>query len=91
MTIQLPDDLKHFIQAEVENGHFASEEEVLAEGLRLLRNQLARKESVLDEPNTSIPDSLLGAMPDSANELDEIVAEVMRNREQQPWRLTPRE
>jgi hypothetical protein len=33
----------------------------------------------------------LGAMRDAANQMDEIVAEAMRHREQQPWRLSPSE
>ncbi len=39
MTINLPDDLKQFIQAEVDRGHFASEEAALAEAVRLLRRE----------------------------------------------------
>lgn len=95
MTINLPDELERFIQAEVRNGHFASEEEALAEAVRLLRRQLGQ--SVKPTPTTkeatcaSTPDPVLGSMRDAADELDEIVAEAMKHREQQPWRLTTSE
>jgi hypothetical protein len=38
-----------------------------------------------------LSDPLLGAMSDAADEMDEIVADAMRQREQQPWRLSPGE
>ncbi len=43
MTVHLPDDLVRSIRAEVLNGHFASEEEVVAAAVReyLGRNQVA--------------------------------------------------
>ena len=37
MTIHLPEDLKRFVQAKVESGRFASEEDAIAEAVRLLR------------------------------------------------------
>jgi Arc/MetJ-type ribon-helix-helix transcriptional regulator len=95
MTIHLPDDLERFIRAEVHSGHFASEEDAIAEAVKLLKQQLgcsgkavpAAEETAL----VSAPDPLLGAMREAADELDEIVAETMRHREQQPWRLSPSE
>ena len=39
MTIQLPEDLERFVQAEVSMGHFASEEEAITQAVRLLRQQ----------------------------------------------------
>jgi len=95
MTINLPDDLERFIRAEVHSGHFASEEDAIAEAVRLLRRQLAVKTGSL--PSTggtsvgSTRDPVLGAMRDTAEELDDIVAEAMKHREQQPWRLSPSE
>lgn len=39
MTIQLPEDLARFVQDEVRKGVFASENEAIAEAIRLLRCQ----------------------------------------------------
>jgi Arc/MetJ-type ribon-helix-helix transcriptional regulator len=36
MTIHLPEDLERFIQAEVDSGHFLSEDDAIAEAVRLL-------------------------------------------------------
>jgi putative addiction module CopG family antidote len=95
MTINLPDDLERFIRAEVHSGHFASAEDAIAEAVRLLKRQLsqvARAPASAGEPAAAAaPDPVLGAMRDAADEMDEIVAESMRHREQQPWRLSPGE
>jgi hypothetical protein len=42
-------------------------------------------------PFASAPDPVLGAMRDAADELDDVVPESMKHREQQPWRLSPGE
>lgn len=95
MTINPPEDLEGFLRAEVQSGHFASEEEAIAEAIRLLRHQLsqaARLTPDAGQPAAATPrDPVLGAMRDAAEEMDEIVAEAMRQREQQPWRLSPGE
>src|SRR5438445_11276108 len=90
MTINLPGDLERFIQAEVRNGHFASEEDAIATAIRLLRQQVGQPAP--SSPTAApAPDPVLGAMRDAADEMDEIVAEAMKCREQQPWRLYPGE
>jgi Arc/MetJ-type ribon-helix-helix transcriptional regulator len=95
MTINLPDDLERFIRAEVHCGHFASEEDAIAEAVRLLRHQLGHQRKSIPAAGVaafaSTPDPVLGAMRDAADELDDIVAEAMQHREQQPWRLSPGE
>jgi Arc/MetJ-type ribon-helix-helix transcriptional regulator len=95
MTISLPDDLERFIRSEVHRGHFASEDDAIAEAVRLLRRQLSQAASTTplagQPPAATTPDPVLGAMRDAADELDEIVAEAVRHREQQPWRLSPGE
>jgi Arc/MetJ-type ribon-helix-helix transcriptional regulator len=90
MTINLPDDLERFIRAEVQNGHFASEEDAVAEAVRLLRRQLGQavKPNPAAGGAAQAPDPVLGAMRDAADEMDEIVSEAMTLREQQPWRLS---
>ncbi|HEY7331291.1 MAG TPA: hypothetical protein VH592_26895 [Gemmataceae bacterium] len=89
MTINLPDDLAQYIRAEVLKGQFASEDDAIAEAVRLLQRQLSQ------EPRTTaaaaLPDPVLGAMRDAADEMDEIAAEAMMQREQQLWRLSPNE
>jgi Arc/MetJ-type ribon-helix-helix transcriptional regulator len=91
MTIHLPDDLERFVRAEVHSGHFASEDDAIAEAVRLLRRQLSQ--GAMATPTTgqnavlNTPDPVLGAMRDAADEMDEIVADVMSHRERQPWRL----
>ena len=90
MTIHLPNDLEQFIRAEVHRGQFASEDEAIAEAVRLLRRQL----SYAAKPkaaSAATADPLLGFMREAADEMDEIAAEAMRHREHQPWRLSPDE
>jgi Arc/MetJ-type ribon-helix-helix transcriptional regulator len=89
MTIRLPDDLERFIRGEVECGHFATEDDAIAEAVRLLRLQKSQSATTL--PATNRSDPVLGALRDAADEVDEVVAEAMSHREQQPWRLAPRE
>jgi Arc/MetJ-type ribon-helix-helix transcriptional regulator len=86
MTVNLPDDLQRFIQAEVDIGHFASEDDAIAAALRLLRRQLSQ--AAMPQPAAATPDPLLGAMRDAAAEMDEVVADAMTHRELQPWRLS---
>ena len=92
MTINLPEDLERFIQAEVHSGHFASEADAIAEAVRLLKHQLSQAAPLTPPAGQAeaaiTPDPVLGAMRDAANEMDEIVAEAMTNREHQPWRLS---
>ena len=95
MTINLPEDLERFIRAEVHSGHFASEEDAIAEAVRLLRRQLSQAAGTASATAGAgaamTPDPVLGAMRDAADEMDEIVSKAMTHREQQPWRLSPGE
>jgi Arc/MetJ-type ribon-helix-helix transcriptional regulator len=92
MTIHLPDDLERFIRAEVHNGHFASEEDALAEAVRLLRNQItATGAPAAGPPAAATTDPVLGSLRDAADDMDDIVAGAMSQRERQPWRLSPGE
>ena len=93
MTINLPEDLQRFIQAEVHSGHFSSEDDAIAEAVRLLRRQLTQAAATAPAAAHAPagPDPVLGAMRDADDEMDEIVADAMNHREQQPWRLPPGE
>ena len=95
MTINLPDDLECFTQAEVHRGHFSSEDDAIAEAVRLLQRQLVQAGTTAlaaGQPTAAtLPDPVLGAMRNAAEDMDEIVADAMSHRQQQPWRLSPGE
>jgi Arc/MetJ-type ribon-helix-helix transcriptional regulator len=94
MTIHLPDDLEHFIRAEVHCGHFASEADAVAAAVRLLRHQSSQSATAAPTggpPAAATADPLLGAFRDAADEMDDIVAEAMRQREEHPCGSPPRE
>jgi Arc/MetJ-type ribon-helix-helix transcriptional regulator len=89
MNVHLPEDLQRYVQSEVQCGHFASEQDAIEEAVRLLR-QRQLSHGLKPPPADAVaktPDPVLGAMRDAADEMDEIVAEAMTHREQQPWRL----
>jgi putative addiction module CopG family antidote len=48
MTIQLPDDLERYVQAKVESGRFASEQDAITEAVRLLRLAEERPHSTVE-------------------------------------------
>ena len=93
MTIHLPDDLERFIRAEVQSGHFASESDAVAEAVRLFHRQLGQSIAQLPAATGAAQarDPVLGSMRDAADEMDEIVADAMTERERQTWRLPARE
>jgi Arc/MetJ-type ribon-helix-helix transcriptional regulator len=95
MTINLPEDLERFLRAEVHSGHFASEEDAVAEAVRLLKRQLSQAAGTTPAAGkpaaATAPDPVLGALRDAAEEMDAIVADAMTHREQQAWRLSPGE
>jgi Arc/MetJ-type ribon-helix-helix transcriptional regulator len=82
MTIHLPNDLESSIQAAVDAGRFASVDAAMAEAARLLLQTLKQKPQA---------DPLLGSMRDAGDELDEIVADAMKRRREEPWRAIPGE
>ncbi len=85
MTIHLPRDVESSIEAAVHGGLFASIDEALAEAWRCLERQRSTPQSQPETGEVS-PDPLLGSMRDYADEMDEIVAEAMKRR-QEPWRV----
>jgi putative addiction module CopG family antidote len=88
MTIHLPEDLERFIQAQLHSGHFTSADAAIAEAVRLLRRQLTQAAATGPAAGGPGADPVLGAMRDAADEMDEVVADAVRQREQQPWRLS---
>jgi Arc/MetJ-type ribon-helix-helix transcriptional regulator len=86
MTITLPNELESSIQAAVHSGRFASVDDAMAEAARLLLRELDRWQPE-PEGNASAPGlGSIGAMRDSADELDEIVADAYRKRREETWR-----
>ncbi len=85
MTIHLPNDVEREILAQVQNGRFASVDAALAEAWRAFQRHRQERRQPTIPPS---PDPLLGSASDHAELMDQIVEDAMRNREQQPWRLT---
>lgn len=88
MTITLPDDLEHRVQAAVESGRFASVDDAVTEAVRLLLRDM---DQARPEPTSMGKDAGLGsigAMRDAADELDRIVADAYRRRREDAWRDT---
>ena len=70
---------------QVQAGLFQSEDDVILDALERHRQA---------QPPTAAPavfDPILGSMRDDAELLDGIVEHAMKNRREQPWRLTPSE
>lgn len=88
MTIHLPQDLESSVRSLVQGGRFASEDDLIAQAVRSFLSQQPRPGvgSVGLKRNDLGPDPLLGSMRDAADELDEIVADAYRQREQETWR-----
>jgi hypothetical protein len=57
------------------------------EQMRQLRRELDNKLAAAERPPAGPSQGSLGAMRDAADELDAIVAQAMKNRQERPWRL----
>jgi Arc/MetJ-type ribon-helix-helix transcriptional regulator len=92
MTIHLPTDLETSIEAVVHSCRFASVDDAMAEAARLLLREIRQERSEAKPTATdSSPDPLLGIWRDAPDEIDEIFADAMRHRREQPWRAIPGE
>ncbi len=80
MTIHLPKELESFVQDAVRAGRYASEEEMIGDALRRLRQQLP-----LPVPGMGS----IGALRDDADLLDQAVEHAMKVREERHRRLSP--
>ena len=49
MSMSLPHDLQHFVQQEVASGKYQSEEDVVCQGLRLLREREQRLQALRED------------------------------------------
>ena len=92
MTIHLPQDVESSIQSAVQSGQFASVDDAMTAAARLLLRSLKQSpQAATPIGRETKPDPLLGSMRDAADELDEIVAEAMKRRREEPWRAIPGE
>ena len=91
MTIHLPTDLESCIQAAVQNGRFASLDDAMAQAARLLLRTITRESNLIPTKTAAPSDPLLGIWRDAPEEIDEIVAEAMQRRREEPWRAIPGE
>jgi putative addiction module CopG family antidote len=73
MTIHLPEDLERYLQTQVQTGRFASENEAIAEAVRLLQQRETEEpawQRVLEIMN-DVPDEIFNRIPaDSSAQLD---------------------
>ncbi len=90
MTIHLPKDVANSVEAAVHSGHFAAVDDALAEAWRSFERQHPRPQAQPDETEADA-DPVLGSMRDYADEMDEIVADAMKRRREEPWRAIPGE
>ena len=91
MTIHLPNDLETSIQAAVQSGRFASVDDAMAEAARLLLRTITQEPRPSATKTAAPSDPLLGIWRDAPEEIDEIVAEAMQLRREEPWRAIPGE
>jgi len=87
MTIHLPNDLETSIQAAVQSGRFASVDDAMAEAARLLLRTITQEPKLSPTKTAAPSDPLLGIWRDAPEEIDEIVAEAMQRRREEPCPL----
>ncbi len=87
MVIEIPDPIGYLLDAAVSRGKFASAQEALTKAVLLLLCDIDRG-PLLDRPVDRGDTGMgsLGAMRDSAEELDRIVEDAMRARRGENWR-----
>jgi Arc/MetJ-type ribon-helix-helix transcriptional regulator len=87
----LPNDLESSIKAAVRSGWFASVDDAMAEAARLLLRTIQHEPKPPPAKPAAPQDPLLGIFRDAPEEIDEIVAEAMQRRREEPWRAFPSE
>jgi Arc/MetJ-type ribon-helix-helix transcriptional regulator len=94
MTIHLPPHIESTIQSAVISGRYASLDDAMTEAATLLVQRLEHEQAQTKptEAATAAPsDPLLGIWRDAPEEIDEIVAEAMQRRREEPLRAIPGE
>ena len=90
MTIRLSQDVENSITAAVQSGQFASADDMVNKLVREYSQRLRQQSSHEDQADAT-PDPLMGIWQDYAEEMDEIVADAMKRRKDEPWRVMPGE
>ena len=75
----------------MQSGRFASVDDAMAEAARLLLSTITQQPKPTPTDTGAPPDPLLGIWRDAPDEIDEIVAEAMQRRRDEPWRAIPGE
>jgi Arc/MetJ-type ribon-helix-helix transcriptional regulator len=83
MTIRLPESLERSILEEVDNGHFASVDDAIAEAVRLLLQQGNRSEAKSDTPTTLEPTAT------AHKPIWEVADELRRSIPEEEWDKLP--
>lgn len=87
MTIHVSKEVENAINAAVRGGQFASAEEMVAKLVREFAVSHPAPQPAQPIGNGGRPDlGSIGALRDSADELDEIVADAYRERREESWR-----
>jgi Arc/MetJ-type ribon-helix-helix transcriptional regulator len=86
MIIHLHPEIESSIQAAVHSGHFASVDDAMTKAATLLLQLLEREQAQAAAGSDPDADPLLGLWRDSADEMDEIVANAYRKRREDKWR-----
>ncbi|MGC1274076.1 MAG: type II toxin-antitoxin system ParD family antitoxin [Planctomycetaceae bacterium] len=80
MPLELPEELERYVSAAVENGEFASREELIADAVRLHRDYAAKLQSLRDDLQVAIDELDRGEGYEFRNEqeLHEFFEEIAR-------------
>jgi Arc/MetJ-type ribon-helix-helix transcriptional regulator len=89
MTIRLPKDVETSITTAVRSGRFSSVDDALAEAWRSFERR--REMPFLAAVTAATADPVLNSMCDYADKMDEIVADAVEHRGEEPRRAIPGE
>ena len=84
MTIHLPEHLERYVHDQVQAGRYLTEDELISDAIE--RHRQAQQPAI-----PAGADPLLGVWRDAVDEIDEIVADAMQHRREEPWRAIPGE
>jgi putative addiction module CopG family antidote len=87
MTIHLPEDLQRYVQSAVRNGHFTSEEEVITEAVRLLR----QRDEHAEEAEPQADKDVVPETPQASRKkpIWEVAEELSQSIPQEEWAKLP--
>jgi putative addiction module CopG family antidote len=84
MNVHISEEARRFVAAEVASGRYASEDAVIEDALRRMRQQ----EQPSPVGRSLDNDPLWGMFRDEPELMDQIVQDTMRDRYTIPWRAT---